>query len=216
MAIGFYSRSGFSRPGATWRRSSGLATYSSDAHQEKRGFKLFDNFSLSTIFRLALMALMASASMGCSFSASSGSISDSISGSSDSIRSSSESSSESSQSGGGDERDETEEPESKLDAETYAKDVTQLAFTYAKQGGDIGALRSSVSDLAAKRGLTNWEVDESTCQNIGKGVGQAGMSEEDFTGFSDDLFGDDLAKASDLREGYEAGQPDSPETPPGS
>ena len=123
---------------------------------------------------------MVSASIGCSFSYSSNSISDSISGSSDTLKSSSESSSDSSESSsGGDDGDETEQPESKLDAETYAEDVTQLAFTYAKQGGDIGAFRASVSELAARRGLTNWEVDESTSQSIGKGVGQAGMSEED-------------------------------------
>lgn len=165
-------------------------------------------FSISTTIRLALVLLMVSAGMGCSISYSSNSISDSISGSSDTIKSSSESSSDSSKSSSGDEGDEAEAPESTLDAESYAEDVTQLAFTYAKQGGDIGALRASVSELAAKRGLTNWEVDESTCHSIGKGVGQAGMSEEDFTSFADDLFGDDLAKSSDLREGYQMSQPE--------
>jgi hypothetical protein len=168
---------------------------------------LSGTFSIPTTIRLALVLLMVSAGMGCSISYSSNSISDSISGSSDTIKSSSESSSDSSKSSSGDDDgDETEAPESKQDAETYSKDVTQLAFTFAKQGGDIGALRASVSELAARRGLTNWEVDESTCQSIGKGVGEAGMSEEDFASFSDDLFGDDLAKTSDLREGYQMSQ----------
>lgn len=171
----------------------------------KGGFQVTHYSSLPTVILLGLLTMLISVNTGCSFSNSSGSISDSVTSSSESSQSSSESSSDSSKSGGGD--DKPEEPESGLDAETYAKDVTQLAYTYAKQGGDIGSLRSGVSGLAVKRGLTNWEVDPLTCQSIGKGVGQAGMSEEAFTSFSKSLFGDDLTKSNELREGYQAGQP---------
>ncbi len=153
------------------------------------------------------LALFISASLGCSFSASSGSISDSISSPSKWSKSSSESSSGSS---GDDDGDESEQPEAPQDAQTYGHDVTQLAYTFGKQGGDIGALRSGVSSLAAKRGLTNWEVDSLTCQSIGKGVGQAGMSPEDFTSFSKALFGSDLTKANELQKGYQAGHPATP------
>ena len=170
----------------------------------KGGLQVTRYSSLPTAFLLGLLAMLISMNTGCSFSNSSGSISDSVTSSSESSQSSSESSSDSSKSGGGD--DEQEEPESELDAETYAKDVTQLAYTYAKQGGDIGSLRSSVSGLAVKRGLTNWEVDPLTSQSIGKGVEQAGMSEEAFTTFSESLFGNDLTKSNELRKGYQAGQ----------
>ena len=171
----------------------------------KGGFQVTHYSSLPTVILVGLLTMLISLNTGCSFSNSSGSISDSVTSSSESSQSSSESSSDSSKSDGGD--DKPEEPESGLDAETYAKDVTQLAYTYAKQGGDIGSLRSSVSGLAVKRGLTNWEVDPLTCQSIGKGVAQAGMSEEAFTSFSKSLFGDDLTKSNELREGYQAGQP---------
>jgi hypothetical protein len=152
--------------------------------------------------------MLISVNTGCSFSNSSGSISDSVTSSSESSQSSSESSSDSSKSDDGD--DKSQEPEAPQDAEAYAKDVTQLAYTYAKQGGDIGSLRSSVSGLAVKRGLTNWEVDPLTCQSIGKGVGQAGMSEEKFTRFSKSLFGNDLTKSNELRKGYQTSQPAKP------
>jgi hypothetical protein len=152
------------------------------------------------------LALLISLISGCSFSQSSGSISESISSPSDWSKSSSESSSESSDD---DDGDDGEEPEAKPDAATYAADVTSLAYTFGKQGGDIGALRNGVSALAAKRGLTNWEVDSLTCESIGKGVGQAEMSEEDFSQFSQQLFGDDLTKANQLREGYESEMPPS-------
>ena len=128
----------------------------------------------------------------CSFSRSSKSISDSISSPS---KSSSESSSGKSESG---------EPEAPQDATSYQDDVAQLAGTYAHNGGDIGAFRSAVTNLATQRGITNWETDPNTCQAIGRGVAEAGMGAEAFQKFSKDLFGDDLTKASELRKGYQS------------
>jgi len=145
-----------------------------------------------------LLMLALAATTGCSFSKSSGSISDSISSPS---KSSSESSS-------GDDDDEAPEPEAPAETASYEADVSQLAVTYAKSGGDIGAFRSSVSQLAKARGLTNWETDPVTNEAIGRGVGTAGMQEEPFTDFSKDLYGDDLNKLNDLRKGYqETAQP---------
>ena len=163
-------------------------------------------FATKTATILASVALVATIS-GCSFSKSSESISDSISSPSDWSRSSSESSSGSSGGDGDGGGEKTEQPETQQDAQSYGEDITQLAYTYSKQGGDIGALRSGVSTLAAKRGITNWEVDSMTCQSIGKGVGKAGMSADDFTKFSQSLFGNDLVKANELRKGYETVMP---------
>lgn len=168
--------------------------------------------SLPTKSLLALvLVFLLSTISGCSISNSSESISNSISSPSDWSRSSSDSSSDSSGSSSGDDdsgaEDKGEEPETQQDAASYAADVTQLAYTYGKQGGDIGALRNGVSGLASKRGITNWEVDPLTCQSIGQGVGKAGMSEEEFTKFSKSLFGDDLTKANELRKGYDMAKP---------
>ena len=127
--------------------------------------------------------------VGCSISKSSESISDSISSPS---KSSSESSS-------GDD-DAEEQPQ---DEESYKDDVAQLAATYAVTGGDIGALRSAVSELALARGLSNWEADPATNQAIGRGVAEGGMDPDRFAKFANDLFGDDLAKQAELRNGFQ-------------
>jgi len=127
--------------------------------------------------------------VGCSISKSSESISDSIS-------SPSESSSESSS---GDD-DAEEQPQ---DQESYEDDVAQLAATYAMTGGDIGALRSAVSELALARGLSNWEADPTTNQAIGRGVAEGGMDPERFAQFANELFGDDLVKQTELRNGFQ-------------
>lgn len=132
---------------------------------------------------------------GCSFSKSSESISNSISKSSESISDSSTSSS-------GDD-DSSPPPEEPQDAVAYQADVAQLAATYARSGGDIGALRSAVSQLAVKRGITNWEADPMTVQAIGRGVGDGGMDDEQFAAFSKELFGENLSKQSELSKGYQ-------------
>jgi hypothetical protein len=137
------------------------------------------------------VAFSLAAGGGCSFSKSSGWISDSISSP---FKSSSASSS-------GD--DDDAEPEAPEDVASYEEDVTQLASTYAKSGGDIGAFRGAVSQLAMARGITNWEVDSTTCQAIGRGVGNGGMEEERFTAFSKEIFGDDLIKQNELHKGYQ-------------
>jgi hypothetical protein len=144
---------------------------------------------------VSLVVFMLALGTGCSFSRSSESISDSIS-------SPSRSSSRSSGSG-----DDEAKPETPQDTASYSEDVSQLAYTYAKSGGDIGAFRAAVSNLATKRGVTNWEVDATTCTAIGRGVGKAGMPEAKFVDFSKDLFGTDLTKQAALRKGYEPNAP---------
>ncbi len=158
---------------------------------------------LSVFFALAI-AVMG----GCSFSNSSGSISDSISSSSGSSSDSMKSSSDSSSGEG----DEAAEPETPKDTANYEADVSQLAVTYAKNGGEIGAFRTAVSQLAMHRGITKWEVDSKTSQAIGRGAGTAGMQEESFVDFSKRLFGEDLLKLNELRKGYQ--QTAQPQTQP--
>jgi len=181
-----------------------LSGYSLPGHQTIEGVEM--RIVLSVFLASAIAAMS-----GCSFSQSSGSISDSISNSSESVSNSVESSSDSAKSSS-DGDDEAAKPEAPQDTASYEEDVSQLAVTYAKSGGDIGAFRGAVTQLAMARGITNWEVDSRTSQAIGRGVGTAGMQEEPFTDFSEQLFGDDLGKLNDLRTGYQ--QTAQPQTQP--
>jgi hypothetical protein len=149
-----------------------------------------------------LLALVLATTSGCSFSKSSGSISDSISSPSESISDSSS---------GDDGGSSSPEPETPQDTSSYKSDVSQLAVTFIKSGGDIAAFQSAVSDLAKTRGLTDWEADPDTTQAIGMGAGTAGLEEPAFNEFATSLFGDDLTKINELRKGYQQtdAQPDS-------
>ncbi len=159
---------------------------------------------LSMLTALSLIAMT-----GCSFSNSSGSISDSISSPSTSI-------SESSSGGdsGGQDTQPAPAPETTEDTARYRQDVSQLTLTYLKSGGELDALRSAVTDLARARGITNWEADSETAQAIGLGAGNAGLQEAEFVVFSKQLFGDDLSKLNELRRGYQQAEVPNSLDPP--
>ena len=154
---------------------------------------------------LLLVGLTLAFTTGCSFSDSSGSISDSISSPSKSISNSSS----------GDD-DEAPAPEKPQDTASYRQDVSQLTVTYLKSGGEIDAFTSEISKLAKARGVTDWEADADTNQAIGVGAGTAGLQEDAFNQFGSTLFGDDLTKLNELRKGYQQTAPAPPQvaTPP--
>ena len=95
--------------------------------------------------------------LGCSFSASSKSLSDSSASSSKSSSDSSASSSASSSPGDS----------------AYYDDVRSTTETYAKSGGPFDAYQKKLGDLAKDRGVTNWEENLGTYAAIGEGLGQA-------------------------------------------
>lgn len=148
------------------------------------------------IFCLFIAAAIA-ATTGCSISDSSGSLSDSISSPSKSISNSS------SGDGSGSSDKETPAPETTEDKASYEKDVSQMTLTYIKSGGEIGAFRAAISNLAKTRGVTDWETDAETTRAIGLGAGNAGLQETAFDAFSKQLFGDDLVQLNELRKGYQ-------------
>jgi hypothetical protein len=80
--------------------------------------------------------------------------------------------------------EEHKQQEAKL---SYSDDVRQLAETYTRSGGEIGALRSHVSKLASARGITNWETDSVTCTSLAEGARSGGMTPEQQITFSNEI-----------------------------
>ena len=155
---------------------------------------------LRTLLALSLASCLAMA-LGCSISNSSASISKSISSPFKWSSASSDSSSPD------DEKKESPEEENSGEnpmlKTAYAEDVRHLTGTYAMQGGQIGAFRTAITQLALARGISNWEVDSFTSENIGQGAREGGMTQEAFDTFSKALFGEDLSKRDALRQGYD-------------
>jgi hypothetical protein len=131
--------------------------------------------------------LVASLALACSsISDSSRSISKSVSSPSRSISDSSKSSS-----GGG----------SKEDA-TYVRDVRNFSYGFAKSGGDPAAFARGVGSIAQRRGIQNWESDQSTCHAVGQGFHDAGIGQS----AAEELIGRSVAPGSAcagwMRAGY--------------
>jgi hypothetical protein len=129
---------------------------------------------------LAGVAALAAASFACSFSYSSDSSSDSSESSSDSSTSSS--------------------PESK--ESKYRQDVASYTQAYVVSGGAEGTFLNGVSDLAEKRGISNWEADENTWRGIGRGLGKTKIDQVQLAAYEQNWAGDDPHKVGLIRKGF--------------
>ncbi len=119
--------------------------------------------------------------LGCSFSDSSESISKSIS---------SPFASSSDSSGGSD--------------QAYRGDVRDYTAAYVKSGGDFDGFETQIAKLAAKHGITDWELDTNTFIGIGEGLKKAGASPTELAAWKTNLAGSDLGKANAIQQGYDS------------
>ena len=132
---------------------------------------------------LAGAAALAAASLACSFSHSSASFSDSSQSSESSSRSSTSSSPESNSS-------------------KYRQDVASYTQAYVVSGGAEGAFLHGVSDLAQKRGITNWEADDDTWRGIGRGLGKTKIDQVQLAVYEQNWAGNDPHKVGLIRKGF--------------
>lgn len=134
---------------------------------------------------LAGVVLLAASNLACSFSYSSKSISDSIASSSKSVSNSVSSSS----------------PES--DESKYQKDVESYTQAFVVSGGSDAAFMGGISDLATKRGITDWESDEHTWIGIGRGLGRTKIDDVQLGVYQKNWTGGDAAKIKLIQQGFD-------------
>jgi hypothetical protein len=127
---------------------------------------------------------------GCSFSDSSGSISDSVESLSES--SGSVSSSESSKSGR---------------EKKYENEVSDYTAAYVKSShtdADYAGYLKGLSDIAAKRGIVNWDQDLKTYIAIGKGLKKSGIEGVAYETYKKNFANSDEEKRQNIQKGYES------------
>jgi hypothetical protein len=138
---------------------------------------------------VALVAVALSVAVGCSFSASSKSISKSISGSSRSISGSSRSVSGS----------------SKSNATRYREEVADYAQGFvAGGGGDVSGFQRGLAGIAEKRGISDWESNRDTWKSLGVGLGRTEISDAAFAGFVESWAGGDATRSDLMRQGFKS------------
>lgn len=117
--------------------------------------------SLARNALVVLLVVPGLSAAGCSFSASSASISESITGSSKSVSDSISSSS----------------PDGSSSSEqAYREDVRDYTATAARSGNDPVAFRSGLARVAEAHGVTDWAADAATFVGIGEGLARAGVA----------------------------------------
>jgi hypothetical protein len=143
---------------------------------------------------LGIVVLLIAGGTGCSISQSLGSLSDSVSTSSKSVSGSSESSSDSSESSS----------DSSAEDAAYRRDVSDYAYSFARNGGSLDAFQRGIAGLAEARGISNWEENPETCASIGLGFNRAGAGRDRLQQLGDDLFAENAAARSELQRGYDS------------
>lgn len=136
---------------------------------------------------LALPLLMA----GCSFSDSSRSISDSAGSISDSLGSISESSHSSNSS----------------KSKKYENEVSDYTQAYVKSShaeADYSSFVKGLGDIAAKRGVVNWDEDPKTYVAIGKGLKKAGIEGIAYETYKKNFANADQEHMNDIQKGYDS------------
>jgi hypothetical protein len=129
----------------------------------------------------AAAVALAAASFACSFSYSSKSISDSSESSSESSSSSSPASSES----------------------NYRKDVESYTQAFVISGGSESAFFPGISDLAKKRGITDWEANEGTWRGIGRGLGRTKIDSVQLGVYETSWTSGDSGRIKLIRKGFD-------------
>jgi len=139
----------------------------------------------------ALLAIVAAgllaADLGCSFSYSSGSLSDSSKNSSDSIKNSSDSSSSS----------------SKDSKSSFADDVVEYTRAYVAAGGGAESFLGGVGDLARKRGISDWEAQDASWVSIGRGLGMTEASDAQLAAYQRAWTGGDARRMAAIQQGVD-------------
>ena len=140
------------------------------------------NYVKAALLSLPLLAA------GCSFSDSSRSFSDSSGSISDSVGSISESSGSS-------------------QSKKYENEVSDYTQAYVKSKhaeADYTSFVKGLSDIAAKRGVVNWEEDNKTYIAIGKGLKKAGVEGTAYETYKKNFAESDQEHMKDIQKGYDS------------
>jgi hypothetical protein len=86
----------------------------------------------------------------------------------------------------------------------YREEVADFTGSYLKSGGDMTKLDQQIGAIAEKRGISDWENNQSTYVGIGRGLRAAGVNEAQFNGYKTNLAKNEQ-QGTWLQDGFEQG-----------
>jgi hypothetical protein len=86
----------------------------------------------------------------------------------------------------------------------YQADVRDYTAAYIRSGGDYDTFERKIGSVAAKHGITDWELDTGTYVAIGQGLRKGGLKPIELAAWKTNLARDDLSRADLIQKGYDA------------
>ncbi len=87
----------------------------------------------------------------------------------------------------------------------YDNEVRDYTNAYVRSStSDYAGFKSGLGDIAARHGVTNWEVQPATYVAIGRGLKKAKIKGIEYETFKKNLAAGDYSKMQDIERGYES------------
>ncbi|HKE10074.1 MAG TPA: putative lipoprotein [Myxococcota bacterium] len=88
----------------------------------------------------------------------------------------------------------------------YQADVRDYTAAYIRSGGDYDTFERKIGSVAAKHGITDWELDTGSYVAIGQGLRKGGLKPIELAAWKSNLARDDLSRADLIQKGYDGNQ----------
>jgi hypothetical protein len=85
----------------------------------------------------------------------------------------------------------------------YRSDVRDYTASYVRSGGEYQAFESKIGSIAAKHGITDWELNNNTYLAIGEGLRKGGLKPIELAAWKSNLAGDNPSRAELMQKGYD-------------
>lgn len=89
----------------------------------------------------------------------------------------------------------------------YQTDVADYTYAYLKSASgsdDYRSFKKGLSDIAKKRGVSDWESDANTYKGIGKGLKKAGVEGVAYDTFKENFANRNQENMDAIQEGYDS------------
>jgi hypothetical protein len=84
----------------------------------------------------------------------------------------------------------------------FHRDVRDYTATFVRSNGNMSVFTNGIADLAAQRGITNWQSDMATYTAIGEGMKDAKADRGTLEAYIANIAPADANKAAAIRKGY--------------
>ena len=92
---------------------------------------------------------------------------------------------------------------SRESSDKYENEVRDYTYAYVRSStSDYAGFKSGIAEIAARQGITNWEIQPITYISIGRGLRKANIKGIEYETFKKNLAAGDYSRMQDIEKGY--------------